>query len=127
MSPLGNPNKGTCLITTSLLRPNLKYSVIPKPDSLAAIANWIVDWILRNHYQEHGIIYCLSKKDTETLANAIKDASKRKIKVAVYHADVDDITRKNVHLGWRNGSIHLVVATIAFGLGINQPNVRYGM
>ncbi|KAI9012939.1 P-loop containing nucleoside triphosphate hydrolase protein [Gaertneriomyces semiglobifer] len=125
MRPIGHPTKGTMLFQSPLHRPNLRYSVRIKPSAAQAVITDIANWISMNHHGECGIIYCLSKKDTQAVADGLVKASGGKIKAAVYHADLDDIDRDEVHTLWRAGEIQVVVATIAFGLGINQPNVRF--
>ncbi|KAI8807373.1 P-loop containing nucleoside triphosphate hydrolase protein [Cladochytrium replicatum] len=118
---------GTLLLTSSLARANLLYSVIHKPSaSPGAQIKQLTDWVLaRNKPGECGIVYCLTRKDSATVADGIAKESKGKIKVGVYHADLDGKTRERVHRDWRRGAIHVVCATIAFGLGIHQPNVRF--
>ncbi|RKO89068.1 P-loop containing nucleoside triphosphate hydrolase protein, partial [Blyttiomyces helicus] len=124
LKPLGHAN-GTLLFASSLRRPNLRYSVRPKSAVAANLIEEICTWILEHHEGERGIIYCLSRKETVTVADAIYAASNHRIKTGAYHADLPDDVRDNVHLEWRAGRIHCVVASIAFGMGINQPHVRY--
>lgn len=71
--------------------PNLVYSVVPRPESAEDTIRHIVDWILENHENESGIIYCLSKKDTEVVAQKIYIESKGRIRCGSYHADMDDV------------------------------------
>lgn len=137
----------TLIVQTSLHRPNLHYSVIPKPVSMDDTIELMYRWICKNHYSECGIIYCLSKKETVQIAEALQKVSKNTLPIAVYHADLDNDYRQKVHVRWRKGQIKIVVATIgkkkvqckrriipdnfshllfkAFGMGINQPNVRF--
>ena len=72
--------------------PNLRYCVVPKPDTPGKIITDIVQWILKNHKNQTGIIYCLSRKDTETVAAAINMESNGKVKCAAYHADLDSVS-----------------------------------
>ncbi|UYV79924.1 RECQL [Cordylochernes scorpioides] len=69
-----------------------------------------------------GIIYCFSIKDTEEVSS---DLRKRGISARAYHAQTDAETRQQVHLEWREGKIKVVVATVAFGMGIDKPDVRF--
>lgn len=117
--------KGTLLFTSPLHRPNLKYTVVPKPTAAKAFTTYITNWILTNHPTSRGIIYCLSINDTESVAKALHTLSQGKIRVGVYHASLTDSARERVHVRWRKGEILCIVATIAFGMGINQADVRY--
>ncbi|RPD55580.1 ATP-dependent DNA helicase [Lentinus tigrinus ALCF2SS1-7] len=116
---------GTVLFSTSLYRKNLHYHVLPKPagsnDSIAAMR----DYILSNHPNDTGIIYCLTKKDTESVAEALTTLSEGEIKTGVYHADVPDAVKDMLHRQWREGRVKVVCATIAFGLGIDKGDVRF--
>ncbi|KAL1921463.1 uncharacterized protein VTP21DRAFT_11179 [Calcarisporiella thermophila] len=116
---------GTLVFTSPLYRPNLAYKVLDKPDSAADQYQQISSWILQHYPNKSGIIYCLSKKDTHSVAEGIDKASEGRVRVGVYHADLSEDTKEKIHRYWRDGRIHVVVATIAFGLGINQPNVRF--
>ncbi|GAA6030023.1 hypothetical protein JCM8097_009219 [Rhodosporidiobolus ruineniae] len=119
----------TVLFTAPLYRPNLRYSVVPKPSSAPALLESMLDFILDKHLGETGIIYTLSRADSENVANAINSHDRTKggkLKAAVYHAWIDDADKQRVHDMWATGKIHVVVATSAsFGLGIDRPNVRY--
>lgn len=112
--------------TAPLDRPNLIYSVQSRPtaakDSAKAIADWITD---NGHANDTGIVYCLSRKDSQTMADALKEISEGAIKTGVYHADLDDNLKHSVHVKWRSGKIKVVCATIAFGLGIDKGDVRF--
>lgn len=115
----------TVVFTSPLYRSNLHYSVISKPTQAAAVIDVIVDYINRNHSGDCGIIYCLSRSDSENVARGIVELSKGKIKCSVYHAAVDDNEKINIHKRWREGNLQVIVATNAFGLGIDAPNVRF--
>ncbi|KAL9936275.1 hypothetical protein V8E36_005117 [Tilletia maclaganii] len=118
------PNR-TLLFQAPLYRPNLVYSVLPRPSASNAASQTIVDWIVNNHRGQSGIVYCLSKKDTENMAQALNSLSNRVIRAAVYHADLDDGAKTDVHMRWRENKIQVVCATIAFGMGIDKPDVRF--
>ncbi|KZT54726.1 ATP-dependent DNA helicase [Calocera cornea HHB12733] len=116
---------GTVYFSSPLYRANLHYSVLPKPSSQAAAIQAMADYILAHHARDSGIVYCLSKKDTQTVADGIREASGGKIKTGVYHADVEDEVKEGIHRKWRNGQVQVVCATIAFGLGIDKGDVRF--
>ncbi|THU83243.1 ATP-dependent DNA helicase, partial [Dendrothele bispora CBS 962.96] len=130
-----DPDGGTVYFSSPLYRPNLHYTVVPKPESGAKVHEAMVKWILENHQGESGIVYCFSKKasgfslalpfDTEKLAQALEKLSNRKIKTGVYHADKSDKEKEDLHRKWRDGHVKVVCATIAFGLGIDKGDVRF--
>jgi len=72
----------------------------------------MTDYISENHADHSGIIYCLSKKDAETVAAGVKEASRGKIRTGVYHADVGDGEKERLHKRWRKGEVQVVCATI---------------
>ncbi|KAI0747102.1 P-loop containing nucleoside triphosphate hydrolase protein [Daedaleopsis nitida] len=118
-------HEGTVLFSTSLYRKNLHYVVLPKPaggsDSMKAMS----DYILQHHASDSGIVYCLTKKDAESVAEELTKLSHGKIRTGVYHADVPDQRKEKLHRQWREGQIKVVCATIAFGLGIDKGDVRF--
>jgi bloom syndrome protein len=111
---------------SSFNRPNLRYEVRPKDGkSLDAIANYVA-----KRPNDSGVIYCLSRKDCEKLSEQIqkKVLSKpgcNRIRISYYHAEVDPDEREKRHREWSNGVISVLCATIAFGMGIDKPDVRY--
>lgn len=115
----------TVFFTAPLHRPNLIYKVLPRPVSSSAANEAIAQWIMDNHDDQTGIVYCLSKKDTETMAAALRQISNGQIRTGCYHADVDDRDKHRIHVKWREGKIKVVCATIAFGMGIDKPDVRF--
>ncbi|CEL62698.1 hypothetical protein RSOLAG1IB_05054 [Rhizoctonia solani AG-1 IB] len=115
----------TVYFSAPLYRKNLHYSVLPKPASAAAAIQVMADYITQNHAGHSGIVYCLSKKDTETVAEGLSSCSKGTIRTGVYHADIGDYEKESLHIRWRNGEVQVVCATIAFGLGIDKSNVRF--
>ncbi|GAA5826159.1 hypothetical protein JCM11251_007187 [Rhodosporidiobolus azoricus] len=120
--------KTTVLFTAPLYRSNLRYTIIPKPSSAQAVIDQMVDYILDNHQGHSGIIYTLSRADSENVVKGINahDRTKGKLRAAVYHAYIDDAEKQRVHELWRLKKVHVVVATNAsFGLGIDRPDVRY--
>ncbi|KZV99558.1 ATP-dependent DNA helicase [Exidia glandulosa HHB12029] len=113
---------GTVYFSSPLYRPNLHYCVMPKPSGAAAAIQAMADYILEAHADDSGIVYCLSKKDTETVAAGL---SERGIRSGVYHADIGDEEKERLHVRWRKGQVKVVCATIAFGLGIDKGDVRF--
>ncbi|KAI9030345.1 P-loop containing nucleoside triphosphate hydrolase protein [Hyaloraphidium curvatum] len=110
-----------CLVFSSeLYRKNLHYSVVQKGSSSDEQVGEIAEWMDQHHPDETGIVYCLSKKDAEQMAAGLQE---RGVAAAFYHADADD--RDKVHRQWRNRQLKVVCATIAFGLGIDFPSVRF--
>ncbi|KAG0301400.1 hypothetical protein BGZ98_008395 [Dissophora globulifera] len=124
LKPIDQPG-GTLLFDSPLFRPNLAYRVLTRPNSNSGTFKFLVNYIRDRHHKSNGIIYCLSKKDTHVFADGIREASSGRIGTAAYHADIEDYEKDQIHEQWRDGRIQVVCATIAFGLGINHPNVRF--
>ncbi|KAK8846868.1 hypothetical protein IAR55_005958 [Kwoniella newhampshirensis] len=115
----------TVFFSAPLFRPNLHYKVISKPSNAKAAIAEMGRWIQAHHDGESGIVYCLSKKDAETVAEELREWSGGGIKTGVYHAGIDDNAKERIHVRWREGKINCICATIAFGLGIDKGDVRY--
>ena len=98
-------------------RENLFIAVEPKVELLEQTLAF-----LNKHRGESGIIYCQTKKQVESLC---RNLTARRIPVRPYHADLDNATRKENQEAFINGEIRVIVATIAFGMGIDKPNVRF--
>ena len=103
---------------SSFNRPNLYYEVRPKTKD---IDKQIIMFI-RQHVGKSGIVYCLSRKKVEELA-AVLQANE--IKAAPYHAGLDSATRSQTQDDFLMERIDVIVATIAFGMGIDKPDVRF--
>ncbi|KAF9978245.1 hypothetical protein BGZ65_007074, partial [Modicella reniformis] len=116
---------GTLLFDSPLFRPNLSYRVLTRPSSNEETFQFLAKYIQIRHQRASGIIYCLSKKDTHVFAQGIYQGSGGRIQSRAYHADVEEQEKELVHEQWRGGRIQVVCATIAFGLGINYPHVRF--
>ncbi|TFK18951.1 ATP-dependent DNA helicase [Coprinopsis marcescibilis] len=121
----GADTNSTVFFSSPLYRKNLHYKILPKPSKSVDAYKTIVDYILQHHPTDTGIIYCFSKKDTESCAMAVAEHSGNKILTGVYHADVPDAAKLRLHEDWRAGKIKVVCATIAFGLGIDKGDVRF--
>lgn len=103
---------------SSFNRPNLYYEVRQKASD---IDRQIIMFI-RQHEGKSGIIYCLSRKKVEELSEVLKANN---IKAAPYHAGLDSATRSQTQDDFLMERIDVIVATIAFGMGIDKPDVRF--
>ncbi|ETW09910.1 hypothetical protein, variant 1 [Aphanomyces invadans] len=106
---------------TSFNRPNLSYTCRLKTSTfLKDLKNFVM-----NRLGESGIIYCLSRKDCEMLVSDLTEGDQSHHWVNFYHADLDNNEKTFRHQAWSQGKIKLMVATMAFGMGIHKPDVRY--
>ena len=103
---------------SSFNRPNLYYEVRPKTKD---VDKDIIRFI-KQHPGKSGIIYCLSRKKVEELAAILRAND---IKAAPYHAGLDSTTRTQTQDDFLMENIDVIVATIAFGMGIDKPDVRF--
>ncbi|KAG5248487.1 DNA helicase family protein [Salix suchowensis] len=103
----------------SFNRPNLWYSVIPKTKKCLED---IDKFIRENHFDECGIIYCLSRMDCEKVAEKLQECGH---KTAFYHGNMDAAQRSFVQRQWSKDEVNIICATVAFGMGINKPDVRF--
>ncbi|MDQ6815095.1 MAG: RecQ family ATP-dependent DNA helicase, partial [Bacteroidota bacterium] len=101
----------------SFNRPNIWYYVKPKKNYYEALINY-----LKQHKNDSGIIYCLSRTSTEKLAEDLKADG---FSAAAYHAGLEKSQRDDRQEKFLKDDIHIMVATIAFGMGINKSNVRF--
>lgn len=105
------------LFKSSFNRPNLYYEIRPKVDATKEIIKYI-----KNNTGKSGIIYCLSRKKVEELTEMLKVNG---IKALAYHAGMDATTRGDNQDKFLMEDCDVIVATIAFGMGIDKPDVRY--
>lgn len=103
---------------SSFDRANLYYEIRPKTKN---VIHDIIKYI-KGHQGKSGIVYCLSRKKVEELANAFQVNG---IKALPYHAGLDSITRKTNQDKFLMEEVDVIVATIAFGMGIDKPDVRF--
>lgn len=103
---------------SSFNRANLYYEVRPKTQN---VEKDIIKFI-RQHEGKSGIIYCLSRKKVEELAEVLRTNN---IKAAAYHAGMDPATRSQTQDDFIMERTDVIVATIAFGMGIDKPDVRF--
>ncbi len=102
----------------SFNRPNLYYEIVPKTDQ---VDNDIIRFIKQNQGKS-GIVYCLSRKRVEELAQILQV---NEIKALPYHAGLDAKTRSKHQDMFLMEDVDVIVATIAFGMGIDKPDVRF--
>ena len=105
---------------SSFNRPNLYYEVRQKRND--DDTNRQIIMFIRQNPGKSGIIYCLSRKKVEELAEILKA---NEIKAAPYHAGLDSATRSQTQDDFLMERIDVIVATIAFGMGIDKPDVRF--
>ena len=115
-SAIHNPQSPVVLIG-DFDRPNLFLGVIRR----TAIDDQLLTFV-RNHRGDSGIIYCPRRVETERIARLLTEAS---IKAVAYHAGLGGATRRAAQAGFMAGRYDVMVATIAFGMGIDIPDIRY--
>ncbi|CAH1988579.1 unnamed protein product [Acanthoscelides obtectus] len=104
----------------SFNRPNIKYQVIPKTGKFATAE--IIKLIRSKFYKKSGIIYCLARNDCDTIAEQL---NRQGIMTRPYHAGMNDKIREAIQREWMQDRFYVIVATIAFGMGIDKPDVRF--
>ena len=102
---------------TGFDRPNLSFSVMRTPKRM----DYVVDYV-RRHSHENGIIYCSTRKDVERVYDNLTRAG---IQTGYYHAGLSDEMRKDMQNKYAFDQLQVMVATNAFGMGIDKSNVRY--
>ncbi|ABN67988.2 ATP-dependent DNA helicase, partial [Scheffersomyces stipitis CBS 6054] len=107
------------LLKQSFNRTNLYYEIKWKA---ANYVEWIKDYILKNQNNKTGIIYCHSKQSCEQTSAKLNSFG---LHTAFYHAGMSPQDRFDIQSQWQTGRIQLICATIAFGMGIDKPDVRY--
>ncbi len=100
----------------SFNRPNLYYRVLPKENAFYQLVA-----LLRKYPNEPAIVYCFSRRDTEALAAELCEAG---FSALPYHAGIDAARRKETQEKFIRDEVPVIVATIAFGMGIDKPDVR---
>jgi ATP-dependent DNA helicase RecQ len=102
---------------SSFERPNIYLSAMPGIQRMDQIKAFI-----KRQDGQPGIIYCLARKTTETIAKTLR---KLGYKAEAYHAEIDNGTRKKIQDDFQYDKVQIVCATIAFGMGIDKPNIRW--
>ena len=109
---------GARVFVSSFDRPNIRYRIVEKDDA----RRQLVDFLRTEHPAEAGIVYCLSRKKVEETA-AFLDS--QRIPALAYHAGMDADTRRRHQERFQREDGVVMVATIAFGMGIDKPDVRF--
>ena len=102
---------------TGFDRPNLSFSVIRTPKRMDYVVHYV-----RQHDNENGIIYCATRKDVDRVYENLTHAG---IKVGHYHGGLSDEVRREMQNAYADDKLQVMVATNAFGMGIDKSNVRY--
>ena len=105
------------VFVTGFDRPNIRYTVVEKREPLHQLTQF-----LAGHPGESGIVYCLSRKRTEEVAGRLRAHG---VDAAAYHAGLPADERRRVQDAFARDEVLVVVATVAFGLGIDKSNVRF--
>jgi ATP-dependent DNA helicase RecQ len=105
------------LYVASFNRPNLIYRIVPKTAPYEQLLEFI-----RSRPDDSGIVYCASRKSAESLARNLNEHG---VSAKPYHAGLTNPERTKNQEAFLRDDVHVVTATIAFGMGINKPNVRF--
>ena len=97
-------------------RPNLVYRIVPRVDAQTQVLQ-----VLRRHPGDAAIVYCISRKDTEAMAEWLRA---NRLRAAFYHAGMEADERRRTQDAFASEEIDVVAATVAFGMGIDRSNVR---
>ncbi len=103
---------------SSFDRPNIRYTIVEKTDATKQLLRFIEN----EHAGEAGIVYCQSRKRVEEIAGMLQDAG---LKAMAYHAGLDSALRQQRQDRFLRDDGMVMVATIAFGMGIDKPDVRF--
>ena len=109
--------KNPAVLVASFNRSNIFLNVQPRTDGLAQILEF-----LSEHKDESGIIYCLSRKEVDSITQELQE---RGISAMAYHAGLTDQERADHQNKFIKSQVDVIVATVAFGMGINKPDVRF--
>ena len=105
------------VLVGDLDRPNLRYRVVPRTDEVLQIEE-----VIRRHPGEAGIVYCIRRKDVDAVTAALRSRGHR---VTGYHAGMQPEERREAQEAFSSERVDIVVATVAFGMGIDRSNVRF--
>lgn len=107
------------LLSQSFNRPNLRYKIIPKKRDTESN---IIEFIQENYPNQTGIIYCIARAKTEEVAMKLRMQG---LDARHFHAGVADNDKKRIQQQWQNDECKIIVATVAFGMGVDKANVRF--
>ena len=110
------------IIAQSFNRPNLIYSVKFKASEKNEDFATVLKCVKKLGAENCGIIYCFKREECDDLAACLCEAG---FKAKAYHAGLGDKARSTAQTDWLAGTTKILVATIAFGMGVDKPNVRY--
>ena len=105
------------ILVASFNRSNIFLNVQQRTDGLAQVLEFLSD-----HKDESGIIYCLSRKEVDSITQELQE---RGISAMAYHAGLSDEERADHQNKFIKSQVDVIVATVAFGMGINKPDVRF--
>lgn len=105
---------GCLVLKQSFNRPNLSYSVVPKRNK--KVVQDIAEWILANHPEATGIIYCFSQRNCEDVAKELRESYH--LQARHYHAGLADEDRKRTQDAWKHGKVKIIVATVCRIIGL---------
>jgi len=108
--------KNPAILVGTFDRPNLVYRVVPRTDARAQTLE-----VLRRHTGQAAIVYCISRKDTESMAAFLQG---NRLRAAFYHAGMEADERRRTQDDFASEAIDVVAATVAFGMGIDRSDVR---
>ena len=109
--------KNPAVFESSFQRANLSYEVHQVENKEIALGKWV-----QKFPHMCGIVYCQTRKSVKEIANFLFNQG---IKTGIYHGGLDAVQRNQMMQLWMNDEVHLMIATNAFGMGIDKPNVRY--
>jgi ATP-dependent DNA helicase Q1 len=114
--------EGCIVFKDSFFRSNLKYIIERTDPKKEDIIERIAKLLKTKYLNESGIIYCLTIKDVEEVTQKLKGLG---VKADSYHAQLDPQLRSSVHQKWYQNRCQVIVATVAFGMGINKLDLRF--
>ena len=103
-------------------RPNIRYAVVEKPAKPGDDVAWLATFIGKRWRGQSGIVYCLSCRDVDKLVAGLGAAG---VSVVGYHAQMEAEAREAAYLEWATNGAQAIVATVAFGMGIDKPDARF--
>eukprot|EP00931_Biecheleriopsis_adriatica_P001429 TRINITY_DN10177_c0_g1_i1.p1 TRINITY_DN10177_c0_g1~~TRINITY_DN10177_c0_g1_i1.p1 ORF type:complete len:740 (+),score=141.02 TRINITY_DN10177_c0_g1_i1:29-2221(+) len=103
-------------------RPNLFYAVRHRPKSASDMLQVVLAAIRLFPSGTPGLVYCITRKEAESVCDGLRSGG---VHCAYYHGDLDADARQRVHEKWVEGEVSVIVATVAFGMGINKSDIRF--